>query len=144
MIVVTPDISVLYQMLNFIILLFVLNWVLYRPVRRILLERKEKMVDLEGLASKAQEDLLEQKNTYKDGIKAAQMQGRKEKEGMLDAVAKEEKEILEQIGKKAAADLAEIKEQVAKQKSMAKTSLEAEMEGLAKAIAENIMGRPCS
>ncbi len=143
MIVVTPDISVLYQMLNFIILLFILNQVLYRPVRRILLERKGKIADLESLADKAQQDLLNQKNTYRDGIKAARMQGLREKEAMLDAVAKEEKEILEQISKKAAANLADIKEQVADQKNMAKASLESEMEDFAKAIAEKIMRRPC-
>jgi len=47
MITVIPDISLVYQMINFLVLLFVLNMVLYKPIRSVLLERKAKVEGLE-------------------------------------------------------------------------------------------------
>ena len=43
MITVIPDISLVYQMINFLVLLFMLNLVLYKPIRKVLLERKAKV-----------------------------------------------------------------------------------------------------
>ncbi len=143
MIVVTPDISLVYQMANFIILLLILNQVLYRPVRSILLERKNKLAELENSAAKAQTNLSGQKEAYKDGIKAARLEGLKAKEAQVEAAAKEEKEILEQISQQAAANLARIKDQVRQEVEQARVSLDSEVESFAKTIGEKILGRPC-
>ena len=43
MIKVIPDITTLYQMVNFLVLLFVLNLVLYKPIRKVILDRKAKI-----------------------------------------------------------------------------------------------------
>ncbi len=64
MITVIPDISAIYQMINFLILLFVLNTVLYRPIRNVLLERKNKFQGLEDGVEKALADLDSQKDAY--------------------------------------------------------------------------------
>ncbi len=41
------DVSVAIQVINFIFLIWVLNLILYKPIRKILLQRKEKMTGLE-------------------------------------------------------------------------------------------------
>ena len=64
MITVIPDISAVYQMINFLILLFILNMVLYKPIRTVLLERKAKVENLEGGVEKAFADLETQKQTF--------------------------------------------------------------------------------
>ncbi|WP_022663567.1 ATP synthase F0 subunit B [Desulfospira joergensenii] len=143
MITVIPDISLLYQMINFLILLFVLNLVLYRPIRNVLLERKAKVEDLENGVDKASSDLSSQKESYKDGLKQARTQGLKEKDAFIEEASQEEKEIIEQINKKAQANLAQIKEQVAGETEQARKALEGEVEAFAKAIGEKILGRAC-
>jgi F-type H+-transporting ATPase subunit b len=143
MIKVIPDISVLYQMVNFLILLFVLNLVLYKPIRNILLEREAKIKGMQKGAKKAAGDLVAGEEAYKDGLKVARTKGLKEKETFIDEASKEEKEILDKISKKAQANLVQIKKQVADETEQARKSLEGEVDVYAKAIGEKILGRAC-
>ncbi len=143
MITVIPDISFLYQMINFLVLLFVLNLVLYKPIRKVLLERKAKIQGMQTGAEKAADDLVAGEDAYKNGLKQARSEGLKEKEAFVEAASKEEKEIIDRINKKAQANLAEIKKQVAGETEQARKSLEGEVEAYAKAIGEKILGRAC-
>jgi F-type H+-transporting ATPase subunit b len=143
MITVIPDISLVYQMINFLVLLFVLNLVLYKPIRNVLLERKAKVGGLEKDVEKSSADLIAQKDSYKNGLKEARAKGLKKKEVFIEEASKEEKEIIEQINKKAQANLAEIKKQVLSETQQARKMLEGEVEVYAKAIGEKILGRAC-
>ena len=143
MITVIPDISLVYQMINFLVLLFVLNLVLYRPIRNVILERKAKVDGLETGVGKATSDLSSQKDSYKEGLREARAKGLKEKEVFVEEASKEEKEIIEQINKKAQANFAQIKQQVAEETEQARKALEAEVDAYAKAIGEKILGRAC-
>ncbi|MBT7260484.1 MAG: ATP synthase F0 subunit B [Desulfobacula sp.] len=143
MITVIPDISLVYQMINFLILLFVLNLVLYKPIRNVLLERKAKIEGMQEGAQKASNDLVAGEDAYKDGLKQARSKGLKEKEIFIEAASQEEKEIIGKINKKAQANLVEIKKQVADETEQARKALETEVEAYAKAIGEKILGRAC-
>jgi F-type H+-transporting ATPase subunit b len=143
MITVIPDISLVYQMINFLVLLFMLNLVLYKPIRKVLLERKAKVESLEDGVERASADLDSQKDSYKSGLKEARSKGLKEKETFVAAASKEELEIIDQINKKAQANFAQIKEQVASETEQARKALEGEVEAYAKAIGEKILGRAC-
>ena len=143
MITVIPDISLVYQMINFLVLLFVLNLVLYKPIRNVLLERKAKIEGMQNGAEKAASDLVAGEDAYKNGLRQARSEGLKEKEAFIEEASKEEKEIIDRINKKAQANLAEIKKQVADETDQARKSLEGEVEAYAKAIGEKILGRAC-
>ncbi len=143
MIKVIPDISTVYQMVNFLVLLFMLNLVLYKPIRKVMLERKAKIKGMRQKAKKADSDLVAGEEIYKDGLKVARTKGLKEKETFIDEASKEEKEILDKINKKAQANLAKIKQQVADETEQARKSLEGDVEAYAKAIGEKILGRAC-
>lgn len=143
MISVIPDISLIYQIINFLVLLFVLNWILYKPIRNILLERRAKLDGLQERAEKAQSGLGVQKEGYKNGLKQARAKGLKSKEVFVEEASKEEREILDGINRKAQANLAEIKKQVASETEQARKALEAEINNHAKAIGKKILGRAC-
>jgi len=143
MITVIPDISLVYQMINFLILLFVLNLVLYKPIRNVLLERKAKIEGMQKGAEKASSDLVAGEDAYKDGLKQARSKGLKEKEILIEEASQEEKGIIDKINKKAQANLVEIKKQVAMETEQARKTLEGEVEAYAKAIGEKILGRAC-
>ena len=143
MITVIPDISTVYQMINFLVLLFVLNLVLYKPIRNVLLERKAKIEGMQNGAEKAQSDLVAGEDAYNNGLKQARSKGLKSKEAFIEEASKEEKEIIDRINKKAQANFAEIKKQVAQETEQARKALEAEVEVYAKAIGEKILGRAC-
>lgn len=140
---VSVDGSLFIQIINFLFLLYVLNRVLFKPVRKILLDRKAKVDGLqqgvEGLSSEA---VLKDKE-YAEGLKGARAEGLKQKDVFVEEASQEEKEIIERINKKAQANLAEIRGQVVTETRKAQSALEQEIDTFAKAIGEKILGRAC-
>jgi len=143
MITVIPDISAVYQMVNFLVLLFLLNLVLYKPIRNVILQRKAKVGTLSSGVERASADLEKQKDDYKDGLRQARGEGLKQKEVFIEEASAQEKEIITRINQKAQANFAQIKAQVAEETEQARKALEAEVEVYAKAIGEKILGRAC-
>ena len=140
-ITVMPDGSLLIQVVNFIFLIFILNIVLYKPIRNVLTQRKEKIAGLEEGIEAFERDAVEKEDAFASGIKDARANGLKEKEALLIAAAEEESKIIEKINKKAQADLVKVKEKIAKDAEEARASLLEEIDGFANAIGEKILGR---
>ena len=92
-ITVIPDISVLIQIANFLFLLWALNMILYKPIRKILLQRKEKVESFENTISIFDQDLQEKDEALISGQKAARAKGIKEKEALMQSAMDEENKI---------------------------------------------------
>ena len=138
---VIPDMSLIVQIVNFIIIIWVLNIVLYRPIRKILIERKEKITSLEQNVEKLNEDAAGKDEAFLVGIKDARTRGLKEKEVLLKEGTEEEKKIIEQINQKAQANLAEVRDKIATDAQNVRASLNKEIDTFANAISEKILGR---
>ena len=138
---VIPDISLIVQIANFLIIIWVLNIILYRPIRKILIERKEKITSLEQNVEKLNEDAAGKDEAFLVGIKDARTRGLKEKEVLLKEGTEEEKKIIEQINQKAQANLAEVRDKIATDAQNVRASLNKEIDTFANAISEKILGR---
>ena len=53
---VTIDITMVIQMINMVVLMFLLNGVLYKPVKKILKERSEKMQGMQNDVAKFEQN----------------------------------------------------------------------------------------
>jgi F-type H+-transporting ATPase subunit b len=138
---VIPDVSLLVQIANFLIIIWVLNIILYKPIRNILIQRKEKITSLEQNIEKLNEDTSEKNGAYLSGIKDARVRGLNEKEALLKEGSEEEKRIVEQINLKAQANLAEVREKITRDAQNVRKSLSKEIDTFANAISEKILGR---
>ncbi len=140
-ITVIPDWSVIIQLVNFLVLIWALNMILYKPIRGIISKRKEKISGLESDIDTAETKAVEQDQAFADGIKDARAKGLKQKEALLQAAADEEKALINQINEKAQADLTKIREQIAGEANDAKQALMKDVDSFAGAISEKILGR---
>ena len=138
---VNIDFSVIFQIVNFLILIWVLNIVLYKPIRGILTQRKEKISGLEKGIETLSSDASEKDDAFAAGIRKARVEGLKEKEALLQTAADEEKEIVGKITEKAQADLAEVRAKVAEDAEKVKAALLEQVDEYAKFIGEKILGR---
>lgn len=138
---VNIDVSVIIQIINFIFLIWILNIILYRPIRGILLQRKEKIAGLEQGIETAMADATDKQDAFSEGIKAARLEGQKQKEAMINEASTEEKEIVDRINEKAKGELAAAKNKVAEELGTVKKALQAEVDTFANAICEKILGR---
>ena len=140
-ITVIPDKSVIIQVINFLFLIWVLNQILYKPIRKVLIKRKEKISGLEERIETFAKDLSEKEEAFAKGIKDARAKGLKEKEKLLEAAGEDEKKLMDKINKKAQANLAEVREKIEKNADQVKKSLFNEVDDFAEAISEKILGR---
>jgi len=138
---VSLDSTVIIQIINFLILIWALNTVLYKPVRRILSQRNEKISGLENGIDQSEQNATEKDLALKSGIKQARENGLREKEAFENEGRAEEKKIIEKINDKARADLAEIRERIAQEAKEARQALLKEVDGYAEEISRRILGR---
>jgi len=138
---VNVDGSLIIQIINFLVLMVVLNMVLYKPIRGILQRRKEKMAGLENRISSCNQEADEHDRAFYEGIKNARAKGVLEKEAFLQAAAKEEKEILSKINKQAQAELAEVKVKVSREAEKVSKLLQKKINSFADDIGQKILGR---
>ena len=138
---VSVDGSLFIQIANFIFLIWILNVVLYNPIRKVLIQRKEKITGFEQKIDTIGKDVKEKDDAFSLGIKEAKAKGLNEKGVLLQEAADEEREIIEKINKKAQANLAEIRTKIAKDAESVSESLRQELDSFANAIGQKILGR---
>jgi len=138
---VNPNLSLLIQIANFLVLIWLLNTVLYKPIRGVLRERKGKISGLEREIETSRKEATERQTALKEGINQAKAAGLKEREAIERQALEQEKQIIMQINEKAQADLAQMRERVSAEMQAARTALEQEMAAFAGAIGQKVLGR---
>lgn len=141
---ISVDGSLILQIINFIFLIWALNMVLYRPIRKVLRQRKDRLTDLEKGLSQSSAEMIEKDEAFKKGLQAARGEGLKEKEGYLDEAAAEEQKIIHAINQKAQAELAVVRDKVARDAAVVREALSREVDVFAEAIGKKILGRAIS
>jgi F-type H+-transporting ATPase subunit b len=138
------DGSLFIQMVNFLFLIWIMNVILYKPIRNVLIRRKEKMGGLELNIATAVNDAQEKEKAFVNGIKEARSRGMKKKDELIQEAAQEEKRIVEEINQKAQANMMEIREKISQEAESVQASLQKEIDSFAHAIGEKILGRAIS
>ncbi len=138
---ITMDITLVIQIVNMVVLMFLLNGVLYKPVKKILRERSEKLQGMQNEIS----DFEKNAKLRQEKVDAKMAKASGKAKAVLDSARAEAQaagnEKLAAI--KAEADegkekkLAEIRSQV----ESARKELQAELEGFATEMAGKILGR---
>jgi F-type H+-transporting ATPase subunit b len=141
---IMPDKSVVIHIINFLFLIWVLNAVLYRPIRQILIKRKEKISGLDQKIKTFLNDADKKDLAYGAGLKDARAKGLKEKDVFLQAAAEEERKIIEQINLKNQESFAEVQVKIQKDVEAAMAALLQEVDTFAETISQKILGRVVS
>jgi F-type H+-transporting ATPase subunit b len=128
-------------MANFLVLIFILNIVCFKPIRKILSARKEKIDGLNSSIDSTSKEAQEKDKAFDRRLKKARSKGQAEKEALMQIASDEEKAIIAKINAKAREDLAAIKDQIAKDTDAVKSTLEKEVDSFADAITQKILGR---
>ena len=138
---INVDKSVIIQIINFLFIIWAMNIVLYKPIRKILIERKEKINGLEQRIDNMNKSVQEKEDSYALGIKNARSKGQKEKEGLLAVAQSEEQKLIEKINKKAQEDLAQMRGKIVKDTEDVRKLLLNEVDACTDAVCQKILGR---
>jgi len=135
------DGSLFIQIANFLVLIWILNIVVYRPIRKILIERREKIKGMEEGIETRLKDAQEKDEEFLRGIREARSRGMKEKEALLEEAAVQEKELIAEINEKAQAEMGDVRAKIAKDIDAVRSSLHSQVDDFAQAIGQKILGR---
>lgn len=138
---ISIDWTLFIQIGNFIILIFILNAVLYRPIRDILQQRKDKIDGFESDIDRLNKQAQEKDKSFLEGIKDARAKGLAEKEKIVQMASQEEKQIIARINEKVQAELAAVKERIAKDAENIRLTLLNNIDIYASQISQKILGR---
>lgn len=94
---VSLDYTIIYQMVNFILLVFILNILLYKPILGIIDRRNAKLSGSEEEIKSLNQSVLDRMADYDETIKQAKLDAMTQKNELLKQGSEEAKNIIDAV-----------------------------------------------
>jgi F-type H+-transporting ATPase subunit b len=140
--VVKVDWTLWLQAGNFLVLIFILQAVLYRPLRDLMARRQARLDEAAARVRQLDEDTARRQADYKAQLAAARKQAQADKAEQLAAARGDETRLLSAAHADAGETLQAMRGQVAGQVDQARRIVRERAGELSRAMAERILGRP--
>ncbi len=138
---ISLDWTLILQFFNFLVLLFFLNKLLYRPLLAIMTQRREKIEAGQARARDLEGEIEAKMLSYQQQLSAAKAEASRERAELRKAAHQQEAEITGAAQQKAVARVKSIREQVENEAAAAGRVLKKEASALAGQIATKVLGR---
>jgi len=135
------NLSLLIQMANFLVFLLLMNLVLYRPIRRIVAERKKMMAEKQEGIERLEVEATSAVQEYDRKIQESRRSGLQRIQELKTAAYDEEKQLLQKISEEAAAQVQKMRAQIQKDISVARDQLREQVKSFSVQLAQKILGR---
>ena len=133
------NITLFIQLVNFLILLALLNVVMYRPIRAVVKQRAAKLsgdlTDIESFNDQASSKLAE----YHAALDAARKEAGDVRESLKKEAVAEEKEILAAAGEEGKSQLTVARQQIDEQSQEARKALGQQVKKYAKQVTDKVL-----
>jgi F-type H+-transporting ATPase subunit b len=129
------------QIANFLLLLFLMNLFLYRPIRNVLARRNEETNSLEETIEDYQNRASQNEKGIEEGLVLIRKEGNKEKEHLKGQGLEAEKEVLQKAFISAEEKMGEAKEEIDNRVTEVRKALEGQVAAFSEELAEKILGR---
>jgi len=139
--VISVDWTLGLQFLNFAVLLFILNKILYKPLQKIIAQRRETIQSSQLRAKNLQVEIDNKMQRYQQQLQDAKSAANDERNKLKKSGIEQESALLAEAHHKAADRLLQIKEKVNREAGDASRKLKDEVDSLAGQIASKILGR---
>jgi len=139
--VINVNITLLVQIVNFLVLLIILNAILYKPIKAKMRERESKIKRDLDETLQLEKKVEDQERKHQEELARARQTAAQEKEVLMVDAKKAETDLLEQARARASAIVDEMRGSIQKEASEVRKTLKEDMTPLAKSISERILGR---
>lgn len=139
--IINPDISLVVIFALFILFVFLLNRLLFRPISRVLDKREALTEGATAEARAAARQYQARLSEYESSIRRARAEGYRQLEQKRSAELEARRALIEGIKEEAAREIERAKSSLAQQANEARAALEAESRQLAERISRTVLGR---
>lgn len=138
---VSLDYTVFIQIVNFLILILILNSLLYKPILQII-DRRKQQLDESAEEIKHLQLTVEQKmSAYEDALREAKLKALDEKNEIMKEGSEQAKIIIETARAGIPQILEEFNEKLVREVSEARNILNSQSQKISLEIAEKVLGR---
>jgi F-type H+-transporting ATPase subunit b len=138
------DWTLFAQLINFLLLVFLLNLVLFRPIRKALQDRQARLAQEEAAASQLELESQGLSAEIKEKLAAARRDGAGQREALKQEGSQAEAALLEEVKKQADLEWAQVEKKIKADMAKARESLKKQAQGFAQLLAAKVLGRELS
>jgi F-type H+-transporting ATPase subunit b len=135
------NVTLLIQMANFLVLLFLMNLVLYRPIRRIVAQRNKHIAEQQAVIEGADAEAAAVVQEFNIKIQEARKLGRQKIQEHKAAAYDQEKDLLQQASDQVAKQVQEMRAKVKSDIAAAREQLRKQVRTFSTNLAQKILGR---
>lgn len=139
--IINPDGSLVLIAILFLIFVFLLNRVLFKPIGRVLDEREVLTDGAKAEARAAARQYQNRLNQYESGIRQARAESYRYLEQQRATALQERGRMIDEAKARAGDELVRAKAEVNRQAAGARSALESEARQIAGRISQNVLGR---
>lgn len=129
------------QIITFLLLVFLLNIIIYRPIRRILAQREEETGSLQEMIDEFQHRSEENEKGIEESLVQARKEGYAEKENFKGKGLEEEKGILQEANSRVEEKIGNARKEMDTKMADVREALEGELAVFSNDLAQKILGR---
>ena len=138
------NLTIVIQVLQFLILIFILNRLLFKPISQVMTERKAKISAWEEKTQKLQESARVQLETYENQLREERAQAQKRQEELTKELKKKEEENLQTVSEEAVGLVALAQQTILEETERLRLELRHQAVELSQILAEKVLGRKVS
>jgi F-type H+-transporting ATPase subunit b len=139
--VINLNVTLFIQIINFLVLLFILNAILYKPILAKIREREAKLRQDREKAMELEQKVLDQENLHQEELAKARQISAQDKLSMMAEAKKQEADFLSKARDDAARIVDDMKTAIQAESVQVRQRLKEDMAPLARSIAEKLLGR---
>jgi F-type H+-transporting ATPase subunit b len=139
--VVSLDYTILVQMVNFIILIFILNALLYKPILGIIGKRKQQMDESDSEIKRMNQTVEQKMAEYEEKVRLAKVDAMEQKNAIVKQGSDVAKGIIDAVRGEIPAMMEQFHAKMEKEVEEARAILHSQSQKISLDIAEKVLGR---
>jgi len=139
--VIDIDLAFVIQLINFLVLILVLNVFLYKPIRKVLADRQAALTGAKSRAAQVEEEVAQRMAEYEERLRSMKAATGAERGELKKEAQAQEASILGKARAEATQTIEAMKAKVAKEAAEARVLLQEQAKALSSEICAKVLGR---
>ncbi|MCX5850803.1 MAG: ATP synthase F0 subunit B [Deltaproteobacteria bacterium] len=135
------DHTLAIQIVNFLLLILILHFILYKPIIKIIEKRTTMITESGDEVNSLNKSVDEKIEAYEEKLRQARMEAVKQRDALKEGGADRAKQIIEVARNEISETIAGLKAKMEKERDDARTILLEGTRGIAREISEKVLGR---
>lgn len=135
------NLTIVVQVIQFLILVFILNRLLFKPIGQVLAERQQQITSWEEKTQNLQETARLNLEKYENQLTEERLKARESQEQLTRELKEKEDENIRAVSEKAALIVAETQQELEQERERLRVELRQQAKELSQILAEKVLGR---